>query len=309
MILHLPFFAHAEWRIGSSVDSMTDKQTKMATTTNSTGHRLSIYRSPSGAVYGLFSLPETNAEILDSRLPMYRVDKLEVVDMDSAKSAASIVERSGGGRLFVSKPKWLNFLVYHGEGEPKTGHLRDIMDGKAMIIRYWLLSGGHRETTFDLIGAKQAIAAALSKDDISLSPPIKAAATPSAVSQGTSKTALEVSNIMVKRVKVPGTFFGENIVFRYFFLVENKSKVPFTGQVRIQLINKTTGTNGTAEGTFKCEIVGEGAANSYFDASTGPERFHGEYSIVGYLYEVKVGEDVVAKGKFALTDRFEDTTK
>lgn len=120
---------------------------------------------------------------------------------------------------------------------------------------------------------------------------------------------LEVTNPVVKRVKVPGVFSGEKIVFRYFFMVRNNSNKPFSGQVRIQLINKTTGTKSTRKETFKCDIPAGGVANNFFDASTGPERIHGDYSIIGYEFEAKVEEAVVASGKFALTDRFEDLTR
>lgn len=154
-------FVLAEWRLTTSTDSMTDKETKRAEARNEGGYSFSIYRTASGAVYGNFSLPDKNLEVLDTRLPMYRVDKLPSVDLNSGKSISKVIAEVGGPALHENKPKWVNFLLFHGKGDPNTGTLREIMGGKHIVFRYWLFGGGYRETSFDLSGANLVIAAAL----------------------------------------------------------------------------------------------------------------------------------------------------
>ena len=95
-------------------------------------------------------------------------------------------------------------------------------------------------------------------------------------------------------------------MFRYFFMVRNNGQSPFRGQIEIKLVHKTNGTNATKRETFACDIESGSVAYNFFDAHTGPERFHGEFGIVGYEYEAKIEEAVVARGKFALTDKFEN---
>lgn len=161
LMLLAPPIAFADWRVIVSTDSMTDKELRKAETRNESGHSFSIYRTPSGTVYANFSLSNDSLEVLDARLPTYRIDKLPPVDLDRSNSVSRTIAKVGGPTLSDSKPRWVNFLLSHGEGDANSGALREIMDGTRIVFRYWLFDGGCRETSFDLAGAKSAIASAL----------------------------------------------------------------------------------------------------------------------------------------------------
>lgn len=145
------------WIVETKLDSMTDKLQKSATARNVAGFALSFYRRDAGEVWALFALPDGNFEVLGSQLPMYRIDALPPVDIESSKRVDKLI----GRRSFSAEPKWVNFSVWHGQGEPLTGTLRNFMDGSRVVFRYYLLGGGYKETSFDLQGAKAAIAEAV----------------------------------------------------------------------------------------------------------------------------------------------------
>jgi hypothetical protein len=145
------------WTVETKTDSMTDQIRRSATVKNEQGFRLSIYRVESGAVWALFALPEAGSDVLGSRLPMLRIDKKQPQNLDDSRQ----VEGLAGFSFAKSEPKWVNFLLWHGKGEPNTGTLRDLMDGQVVVFRYWLFTGGYKETSFALATAKEAIATAL----------------------------------------------------------------------------------------------------------------------------------------------------
>jgi hypothetical protein len=135
---------------------MTDKTIKTAYTVNGKGHILKIYRRDDGSVWATFRLNEQSTDVLGQKLPMYRIDKTAPIDLDSARQSPL-----PGLRTFEAEPKWVNFRIFHGEGPANTGALRRMMEGTQIVFRYSLFTGGYKETTFDLRGAKEAIAAAL----------------------------------------------------------------------------------------------------------------------------------------------------
>ncbi|SDP82511.1 hypothetical protein SAMN04488595_1326 [Ralstonia sp. 25mfcol4.1] len=146
------------WEIKSKTDSMTDEVRQSAVTRNAQGFELSFYRiTPGGQVWANFSLPTDNLEVLGTRAPMYRIDQLKPVDLDANRTLAI----RGISDMVSREPKWINFLVWHGKGQPLTGTLRDFMEGRKVTFRFYLATGGSKETTFDLGGAKEAIAQAI----------------------------------------------------------------------------------------------------------------------------------------------------
>ncbi len=57
-------------------------------------------------------------------------------------------------RLIAIEPKWVNFAF----GAPAWEQL---MGGDGVIFRFWLFTGGYKETSFTLGGAARAIAAVI----------------------------------------------------------------------------------------------------------------------------------------------------
>jgi hypothetical protein len=142
------------WEIKSQTDAMTDKINKTATVSNADGHTFSIYRiSDKGAVWGNFALSEKSFDQVDwSKPPIYRIDKNEPNDLTAEKETAEIT--SGKIILYEWKPKWVNFRIWHGnKNEGMAQNLRHLMTGKEIVFRYYLFSGGYKDTSFSLKGA------------------------------------------------------------------------------------------------------------------------------------------------------------
>lgn len=147
------------WSVDRHVDSMTDRLVKKAVVRNPEGHELQIYREQEhGRVYGTFRISDDSSDILDpEELPIYRVDKRE-----PERIVGRAFEESTDIPSARAKPKWVHFLLWHGEGRTAVaGTLRDLMDGDQVVFRYFLFTGGYKETRFSLEGAKEAIAEAL----------------------------------------------------------------------------------------------------------------------------------------------------
>lgn len=145
--------ASADWSEDIRQDSMTDEVISSALCASQSGFSLRLYRVSDGTIWATFRLPDASLDVLASRAPIFRIDKLEPVDIDGIrKTIAEMVEQ---------EPKWVSWQVFHGGGAPNRGTLRDIMEGTTIVFRYFLFTGGYKETSFSLVGAKSAIASAL----------------------------------------------------------------------------------------------------------------------------------------------------
>jgi hypothetical protein len=153
--------SYASWKTTEKIDSMTDERRKLATVVNESGHTFSIYRIANGSVWANFALSERSLDQLASKTPpLFRVDKFEAHDLSEAKR---MQDMGVGIQAYSWEPKWVNFLVWHGkESEGRSATIDQLMLGKSLTVRYYLFTGGHKETTFTLANARQAITAALS---------------------------------------------------------------------------------------------------------------------------------------------------
>jgi hypothetical protein len=149
-----------QWRVETRRDSMTDEVKRTATITNQAGYSVSVYRGPGGAAWFNFALPTRSlGQISPKRAPVYRVDRHEPEDLDDLRRTS---ERSEALRLYTWEPGWVNAVIWHGdESEGRGASLEQLMNGKSLAVRYYLFTGGHRETTFPLTGAQSAISKAL----------------------------------------------------------------------------------------------------------------------------------------------------
>lgn len=146
---------HAAWSVITKTDSMTDRKVKSATTTNTQGHSLTVYRRADGSAWATFALAERSVDQLSPKqAPLYRIDKDEPDDIDVVRRLLP--------DLYAWEPKWVNWQLWSGEGaaDMKTTVGR-LMTGRTVVFRYHLFTGGYRETTFQLAGAGPSIALAL----------------------------------------------------------------------------------------------------------------------------------------------------
>jgi hypothetical protein len=155
-----PVFGQGVWRLTAETDAMTDKVKRSASTVNSQGHELSVYRGPNNAAWVLFSLGKSSFDTLSPKQgPMYRVDKLQPHDLDTDRRMTG---RGLGLDLYRWEPRWINFSIWHGkEAEGRSVKLKELMSGQTAVFRYYLGTGGYKETSFSLEGAGPVIAEAL----------------------------------------------------------------------------------------------------------------------------------------------------
>ena len=168
IFVHFP--AIADWKYEERIDAMTDKTNRTAIVNNDKGYEFSVYR-PSGqtAVWGLFSLSDVMPGQIDwNNPPMYRVDKNDPVELETMKHLQELTARLGLPiQAYEWEPGWVNFRMWDGEHagdrDPtkSVNLITELMEGNKVIFRYYLSTGGYKETTFTLNGAATAIAKAL----------------------------------------------------------------------------------------------------------------------------------------------------
>lgn len=150
-----------QWIVERETDSMTDEVSLKAVTRNADGFELSVSRLQGAQrVYGTFRLPRQNTEVLEAEQPaMYRVDKTDAVTLKVDDTFDELV----GRKSVITEPKWVHFILWHGEDETVQagGSLGQFMAGESVVFRYFLFTGGFKETTFSLDGAGDAIAEAI----------------------------------------------------------------------------------------------------------------------------------------------------
>lgn len=156
LLLISPSAKASGWIVETKVDSMTDEVKKSARTCNDMGYCLSIYLLEDKQVWGNFSLPDTNTDVLShEKLPMYRIDKHKADDLEHLKTLEELLDES----FFKVEPKWINFKISIPV-EIKSdirGNLKDLIEGNKIVFRYYLSTGGSKETTISLTGAQKAI--------------------------------------------------------------------------------------------------------------------------------------------------------
>lgn len=152
----------AGWIVDERVDAMTDARKKSAMTFNDDGHGLAIYRLSDGSVWMNFVLDPKSLELLGDRLPLFRIDKNKPVNIETMRGLQQLSRKLKQPKIYYkAEPRWVNFRIYHGEGPPSSGTLHQLMTGEQVVFRYYLFTGGHKETQFSLSGAKRAIDATL----------------------------------------------------------------------------------------------------------------------------------------------------
>lgn len=152
--------AFSRWDVENDVDAMTDRATVVARSTNSEGHRVSIYRRDDGSVWMNFRISDASFDLLSPQVaPMFRVDDRKAHNLGDVKRLQELVPSLPKGYFW--EPKWINVRIWDGSNEKgRSSELADLMTGERAVFRYFLSTGGSRDTRFDLAGARDAIAKA-----------------------------------------------------------------------------------------------------------------------------------------------------
>ena len=156
--------AFADWVVTKRIDVMTDETIRTATVTNQMGHRFSIYRiSTGGPAWGNFRLSDQVFDQVDwAQPPIYRIDSNDPVNLSRMKT---MQEMGLGIQAYAWEPKWVNFLLWHGKQEEGLAKdLVHLMEGETLVFRYYLSTGGFKDTSFSLKGSGPAIAEAIGID-------------------------------------------------------------------------------------------------------------------------------------------------
>jgi len=159
-LLVAPLVASAQWRVEARKDAMTDEVRKAASATNPSGYRISVYRGPGGSAWMLFDVSAIVGETISARrAPMLRVDQNPPHDQEGARQVA---ERSRIVDSYRWEPGFVNFVIWHGrEAQGRSPLLSQLLSGQQLVVRYWVGTGGFKDTAFSLAGAGPAIAEAL----------------------------------------------------------------------------------------------------------------------------------------------------
>ena len=144
--------AHA-WELETKVDSMTDEAKSMATLRNGEGHSFAVYRQKDGTVWALFSLASKTVQTLSPKtMPIIRVDKYPPNDFNHDSELATLLarlDRTTPTPTYSWEPKWVNAKLLHGDdAESRATVVDQLGQGKTLLVRYYLSTGGYKETSF-----------------------------------------------------------------------------------------------------------------------------------------------------------------
>ena len=133
----------AEWGRGEASDPETGDRISGVVGENDRGYSLLLARDEAGGVRATFRLPAGDRDFLaESQPPRIAIDG----------GPTRQVPLAGAGLT------WVAFPVWNGSGEALTGLLRELMQGRAVTVTYFLRDGAYKETAFSREGAAAAIA-------------------------------------------------------------------------------------------------------------------------------------------------------
>ena len=147
------------WTVETKTDSMTDENRSVASLRSTEGHKFSVYRTKDGQVWGLFALADTGVQTLaPNNPPIFRVDKHDAWNIRNAKDLSELMQRLNKDTAppsYVWEPKWVNFVLWHGnDAESRAPIIDQLATGKSIVVRYYLFTGGYKETTLAIKGGE-----------------------------------------------------------------------------------------------------------------------------------------------------------
>jgi hypothetical protein len=151
-VLAQPTWSHREY-----VDAITDDSVRAVSTKTVDGYEFTVYRlGAKGRVWARFRIPESISDVLASQPPVYRIDSRPPEDLALDLRISKYLDRP----QIEQQPKWVNFVIWHGDeffGAPVAGTLASLTDGKRLLFRYYVFTGGSKDVAFSLEGFADAL--------------------------------------------------------------------------------------------------------------------------------------------------------
>ena len=149
------YAATQHWVVTESKDAMTDEFSRMASVTNKDGFKFSVYTVGPRDIWANFRIPGSDTAVLDrQKLIVYRVDDYPPRTLETNRFAHEELHL----QLLDAQPKWVNWAVGARGSADLQETLRQLQAGKRLIVRFYLFTGGSRDTEFPLAGAREALA-------------------------------------------------------------------------------------------------------------------------------------------------------
>lgn len=140
------------WVRRVDVDAITDDSVRSVSTRSADGYEFAVYRIGRGAVWARFRIPDSVPRVLASDpAPVYRIDNRPPQDLATDVRLQRLV----GKPMIALEPKWVNFVLWHGQGQEVGGTLQWLAEGKRLLIRYYIFTGGSKDVSFSLEGFAQ----------------------------------------------------------------------------------------------------------------------------------------------------------
>jgi len=151
-----------DWILRTTKDNMTDQPSKEVFVTSPGGEKFTIIRRSDEKVWGYIQLSGINQFSVNERL-MLRVDKNKPHEIN--EDLQNLTKRLGNPiGSWEWNPNLIGFLIWHGKINEGCGIIKELFDGKKMIIRYHPNKSTIRDIEFPLTGNRKAISDALSLD-------------------------------------------------------------------------------------------------------------------------------------------------
>lgn len=151
-----------EWQLKVTKDAMTDATTSEAFINSSAGDKLSVIRRSDGSVWGYVQLSGLNQFGINDSL-LVRVDKNPVAEFNDRFEKLS---NSLGKpiKTWEWNPNLIGFRMWHGKADEGCGIIKQLYEGKVVVVRYHPNQSTTRDITFEISGGQKALSDALSVD-------------------------------------------------------------------------------------------------------------------------------------------------
>ena len=151
------------WVLDDKIDSMTDEVTYTTYVTSEEGHRFSLVKKENDTIWGYLHLSGLNQFMINEEL-MFRVDKNKPKEL-SEEFEKLTYELGMGENVWEWNPSLIGFrLIPMGDNDSCGDGIKEINNGKKLVIRYHPNKSTYRDVHFDISKQKEAILKALKID-------------------------------------------------------------------------------------------------------------------------------------------------
>lgn len=150
------YAARVQWYVEVLTDPISNKPVLEARVLTQEGYGFKLMRHKDNSIWGEFHLPRSSQAMLTSdRLPVYRVDDNDPIDLEELKKLEVGTEPT----LYKIVGRSIQFIIW---GDARRGFippvLRQMMLGEAIHVTYYTLLGERLEAELTLRRGNQAIA-------------------------------------------------------------------------------------------------------------------------------------------------------